>query len=297
VDETITPNKVLALVASAIPEDLRTDIIIVGSLAASYQLLRDSAQAVRTKDVDGMVAPHARAMQSAIRVTDRLLGEGWKPQASADYDLPGTEKTPDDRLAVVRLRPPGTDAWFLELLGAPPRVAHEANTSGRGRSRLQTSGGHFELPSFAYLGLVQFEPTMSEYGVRIALPEMMALANLLHHPTIGEAEMGQLFSGRKIKRANKDLGRVVALAFLADQQDENVLETWGPRWQLALNEMAPDQGGQLLSKASSGLHALLGNSSDIEQALHTVNNGLLSATPMRAEQFVIALRRLLQALP
>ena len=168
-DDTLTPNKVLASVASAIPENLRADIIIVGSLAASYQLLRDSEQAVRTKDIDGMVAPHARAIQSATRVTDRLLREGWEPQASADYDLPGTEKTPDDRLAVVRLKPPGTDAWFLELLGAPPTVAIEASTSGRGRSRLQTSAGHFELPNFAYLGLVQFEPTMSKYGVHIAL--------------------------------------------------------------------------------------------------------------------------------
>jgi hypothetical protein len=295
-DDSLTPNAVLALVASAIPENLRADIIIVGSLAASYQLLRNSAQAIRTKDVDGMVAPHARAMQSATRVTDRLLSEGWVPQASADYDLPGTAQTADDRLAVVRLKPPGTDAWFLELLGAPPTVVLEANASGRGRSRLQTSGGHFELPSFAYLGLVQFEPTLSEFGIRIALPEMMALANLLHHRAIGTTYMGQLFAGRPIKRSNKDLGRVVALAFLADRRDENALETWPQRWQMALGEMAPSQSEQLLSRAPLGLQALLASPNDIEQALHTVNNGLLSATPMSADQFVIALRRLLQAL-
>jgi hypothetical protein len=56
VDYAITPAKVLAQVAQAIPEDLRADIIIVGSLAASYHLLKDSAQSVRTKDVDGMVS-------------------------------------------------------------------------------------------------------------------------------------------------------------------------------------------------------------------------------------------------
>lgn len=295
-DDTITPNQVLAMVAGAISQDLRADIIIVGSLAASYQLLRDSAQAVRTKDVDGMVAPHARALQSATRVADRLLGEGWVPQASADYDLPGTAQTRDERLAVVRLKPPGSDAWFLELLGAPPTVALEVNASGRQGRRLQTVGGHFELPSFAYLGLVQFEPTLSEFGVRIALPEMMALANLLHHPTIGEAVMGQIFAGRKIKRVNKDLGRVVALAFLADQRDENALESWRSRWQMALSALAPEQSKQLMSRALSGLQTLLDSPSDMEQALHTVNNGLLSATPMRADQFVIALRRLLQAL-
>jgi len=294
-DDTITPYKVLMQVANAIPEELRTDIIIVGSLAASYQLLKNSAQAVRTKDVDGMVAPHARAMQSAARVTERLLNAGWEPQASAHYDLPGTAQTPDDRLAVVRLKPPGEVAWFLELLGAPPSVVLQADGSGRRSSRLRTAAGHFELPSFAYLGLAQFEPTVSEFGVRIALPEMMALANLLHHPTIGEAVMGQPFANRSIKRSNKDLGRVVALAFLADRQNEDALDSWKPRWREALNQMAPDQAEQLLTVAPKGLQALLESPPDIEQALHTVNNGLLSATPMRADQFVIAMRRLLQA--
>ena len=60
-DEPITSRTVLQQVAQTIPEALRGDIIIVGSLAASYQLLRDAAQVVRTKDVDAMVAPHARA--------------------------------------------------------------------------------------------------------------------------------------------------------------------------------------------------------------------------------------------
>jgi hypothetical protein len=60
--------------------------------------------------------------------------------------------------------------------------------------------------------------------------------------------------------------------------------------------MAPEQAQQLLSRAPSGLHALLASPPDIEQALHTVNNGHLSVTPMRAEQFVIVLRRLLKAL-
>ena len=108
--------------------------------------------------------------------------------------------------------------------------------------------------------------------------------------------MGQIFAGRKIKRANKDLGRVVAMAFLVDQRDENALESWRSRWQMALSVLAPEQSKQLMSRAPSGLQALLDSPSDMEQALHTVNNGLLSATPMRADQFVIALRRLLQAL-
>lgn len=74
--DPITPRDVLQQVAQAIPDALRGDIIIVGSLAASYQLLRDFEQVVRTKDIDAMMAPHARAVMSATDVTDRLLGEG-----------------------------------------------------------------------------------------------------------------------------------------------------------------------------------------------------------------------------
>ena len=295
-DDAITASMVLSQVAQAIPENLRADIIIVGSLAASYQLLKDANQVVRTKDVDAMVAPYTRTVLTAARVTDRLLEAGWQPRASQDYELPGTEQTPDARLAVVRLNPPGSGAWFFELLGAPPQVTPDQDSSGNTSTRMRTQGGHFALPSFAYLGLVQFQPTLSEYGIQVASPEMMALANLLHHPAIGSAVMGQQFAGRQIKRSNKDLGRVVALGFLADQQDENALESWPSRWKEALQTMAPAHAERLLVEAPKGLKALLTSPRDIEQALHTVNNGLLTAMPLAPAQFVIALRRLIQAL-
>jgi hypothetical protein len=67
------------------------------------------------------------------------------------------------------------------------------------------------------------------------------------------------------------------------------------RWREALKQMAPDQTEQLLTTAPDSLKALLTSPQDIEQALHTVNNGLLSATPIATDQFVIAMRRLLQA--
>lgn len=294
-EQSLTPRDVLRQVAQAIPDDLLGDIIIVGSLAAGYQLLPDRGQVIRTKDVDGMLAPHARATVSARGVTERLVADGWQPQATPQYDLPGTAATPDERLAVVRLQPPGHEDWLLELLGAPLSVTPAPNTSGRESRRLETKGGHFSLPSFAYLGLVQFQPTLSEFGIRIALPEMMALANLLHHPTIGDAVMGQLFSGRQIKRSNKDLGRVVAIAYLAERQDEDALDQWPNRWQEAFIALAPEHTAKLAT-APAGLQALLASPRDLEQALHTVNYGLLSASPLSADQFVIALRRLLQAL-
>lgn len=294
-DDPITPRDVLRQVADAMPEALRSDIIIVGSLAASYQLLPDRAQVIRTKDVDAMVALQARAVVSAEGVAQRLQDAGWKPQAPPRFDLPGTADTPDDRLAVVRLHRPSTTSWFLELLGAPPVVAPAAHTSGKTMLRLQTRSGHFALPSFAFLGLTQFQPSRSEFDLLVALPEMMALANLLHHPAIDDAVMSQHFAGRSIKRSNKDLGRVVAMAYLADVHDEDALESWKPSWHQALNEWAPADADRLLALAPDGLRALLASPRDIEQALHTVNYGLLTATPLTADQFVIALRRLLRA--
>ena len=295
-NDTITARTVLSQVAQAIPQHLRADIIIVGSLAACYQLLKDVNQVVRTKDVDAMVAPFARAILTAASVTDKLLEAGWQPRASQEYELPGTEQTPDAKLAVVRLSPPNGGSWFFELLGAPPHVTPDQDSHGRTSARIKTQGGHFALPSFAYLGLVQFQPTLSEYGIKVALPEMMALANLLHHPVIGDAVKGQNFAGRQIKRSNKDLGRVVALGLLADQQDEDALEAWPSRWQEALQAMAPEHAERLLAEAPKGLEALLASPEDVDQALHTVNNGLLAAVPLTPAQFVIALRRLVKAL-
>lgn len=46
---------------------------------------------------------------------------------------------------------------------------------------------------------------------------MMALANLLEHPTIGASTMSSPIGGKTLKRANKDLGRVLAIATLSGQ--------------------------------------------------------------------------------
>ena len=70
-DDAITASMVLSQVAQAIPENLRADMIIVGSLAASYQLLKDANQVVRTKDVDAMVAPYTRHAVGSRTICDR----------------------------------------------------------------------------------------------------------------------------------------------------------------------------------------------------------------------------------
>jgi hypothetical protein len=40
--------------------------------------------------------------------------------------------------------------------------------------------GHFSLCSFGFLSLIDFKPIETPFGIRIARPEMMAMANLLY---------------------------------------------------------------------------------------------------------------------
>ncbi len=53
---------------------------------------------------------------------------------------------------------------------------------------------------------------------------MMALANMLEHPKIKSDTMSGLLQGRTIKRSNKDLGRVLAIAYLSTGKDVDSLE-------------------------------------------------------------------------
>jgi hypothetical protein len=68
-------------------------------------------------------------------------------QMASDYTLLGQEKNPDNHLDVVQLESPEMNPWFVELPGAPPSVALEANTSARRRSRLHTVDNECQLVS------------------------------------------------------------------------------------------------------------------------------------------------------
>lgn len=56
----VSPRKVLAQVAAAIPAEIHPNIVIIGSLAAGYGLFRrgDATFGVRTKDVDCVLSPY-----------------------------------------------------------------------------------------------------------------------------------------------------------------------------------------------------------------------------------------------
>jgi len=290
----LTPDAVMDRIAAALPVDCRRDVIVIGSLAAGYHFFADDGQrSIRTKDVDCMFAPHARAVAAAGEVTERLLAADWQPHATGEWSKPGDEATPDDRLPIIRLEPPGAEGgsgWFLELLGAPDQGLEKPRTFHRVRTRV----GHFALCSFTYLALAEWKPIETRYGLRVARPEMMALANMLHHPVIGS----ELIGGTTTKRSNKDLGRVLALAWLTAERDRrermDELEMWADRMAGALRECFPGRAKHLAERAGAGLRALMASEGDRDEALTICNRGLLASMEVGRDAFAATGRRVIQ---
>lgn len=275
----VSPSKVLAEVAAAVPGACRENIVVIGSLAAGYHFFGDDpTKAVRTKDVDCVLAPFQAAVGAGQTITRQLLDAGWQRRMTGDHQKPGNANTPVHELPAVRLFPPGVnpdseDAWFIELLTVP----ESTEDHGRKWTRLPLDEGHFGLPTFRFISITAFDALPAgDLGIRYARPEMMALANLLEHPEIKADPMSGLFAGRSIKRSNKDLGRVLAIATLADLDD---YRPWAGSWHKALKACFPDEWQSLALRAGDGLRALLDSSSDFEKAHHTCLNGLLASQP------------------
>ena len=290
----LTPDAVMAQIAAALPEDCRSNVIIIGSLAAGYHFFAgDGQRSIRTKDVDCMFSPHEKAVAAAGQVTERLLATAWQPRKEGSWGEPGNEDTPDNKLPMIRLKPPGAEGgtdWFLELLGAPDENSAQAKTF----HRVQTSIGHFAICSFNYLALAEWKPIETKHGMRIARPEMMALANMLHHPKIGP----ELITGTTTKRSNKDLGRVLALAWLTAEQDRRngteELDAWAERMADALRARFPGRAKQLAQSAGSGLRELMASDGDRDEALSICNKGLFASMEVGRDAFSATGRRVIQ---
>jgi hypothetical protein len=273
----LSPHSVLCQVASAIPENCRQHIIVIGSLAAAHAYFgTDTSKGVRTKDVDCVLEPFSIAVESGQNIVHELFNTGWQRRMQGDHQEPGDENTPPDELPAVRLYPPDVDpdsegAWFLEFLSVP----ESPTENGKSWTPLKLREGYFGLPSFRFLSIAAFEPELlPELGLRRARPEMMALANLLEHPTVGVSTMSSPIGGRTLKRANKDLGRVLAITALADLDD---YRPWGNRWKAALATTFPDEWHDLALQTGQGLRHLIHSEADLEEAYHSCINGLLSS--------------------
>lgn len=272
--ERLDPRVLFTLIAHHIPEDLHQNVLIVGSLAAAYHHREQlQTRAVNTKDADVVVQP-AGALRQCHAMALRLLQEGWRrhPECSA-------RKSPEPAgdLRAIRLLPPKLDTYYLELLGLPEMGQQE-------RLRwvpVQLDDGWYGVPCFRYFAVTGQDPIHSDEGLFHATPAMMALANLLAHREVGTDKMGEPIGDRTLLRSAKDLGRVLALAWLAGGAG---VERWMEQWRAALRRCYPDDHEELASHIGDGLRALLSDEDALDQARHANEVGLLRGKGVGVEE-------------
>jgi hypothetical protein len=118
------------------------------------------------------------------------------------------------------------------------------------------------MPSFRFMGLTGHDRQASSQGIAYAAPAMMALSNLLSHPTITDVriESGEL---EGMRRCSKDLGRVLALAYLAGRE---VTEGWPASWREGLVKAFPRTWREHASRAGAGIRALMDDTDAMNEA-------------------------------
>lgn len=282
--QEVFPKEVLDQVASALPPNVKKNMIIVGSLAAAYWLFENDASiGVRTKDVDCVLSPHVEAIGAGRAIAETLLANGWEPKRGGEFGEPGDAKTEDGLLPAIRLFPPYSKDWFIELLTEPKAAPQEKMNLTR---VVIDQVGHFGLPSFPFLKAATYHAAQTEFGIRCALPEMMMLHHLLENPTIKPKTTNET----SIKRIHKDLGRVLAIARLSAPDS---WESWPPMWENCLREIFPERKMALVETLGNGLKELVENAADLQQAVDTCVSGLLSGRNASADQLQVTGMRLL----
>jgi hypothetical protein len=279
-ENDVSPKLVLELVAKDVPTELHDNLLIAESLAAAYhhreRLQRD---VIRTKDADVVVQP-AGALKECQEIARRLLACGWQPMK--DLCWPCKSPSPVDALRVIRLSPPKSALYFVELLGLPVFGQREP----KWMAPCELDDGWYCVPCFKYMAVLAEDRRTSHAGIQHASPAMMALANLLAHPEVGASTIAET----SILRGAKDLGRVLVLSILEPELD---LEQWGELWWYALRKHFPSEARVLSERVGSGIRSLLGDSKALDQAVTLAETGLLFGKGIGHDQLRIAGERLL----
>ncbi len=264
-----------------LPAGVRDRVFVVGSLAgACHHAAQLANGGVRTKDADLVIHPAGDVAPAAV-IASQLRAAGWRQKP---IDLPPGE------LPAIRLFPPDHDDYFVELLIVP-----DGETSGtKSWIGVELDDGWYGLPSFEFLSLTMIDRQRSDAGLEYAHPSMMALANLLSHPTLCNHVMSSSIGGRPIHRSSKDLGRVLTLSRLATREE---VENWPIRWRHALERCFPTRNNALAKRVGSGLRELLDDDLRFDEAWHCSNVGLLAGLAVtKAELRVIGLQLIVDAI-
>lgn len=281
--DRLDPRLLFEMIAHDLPVELQPHVLVVGSLAAAYHfrevIHRDG---IATKDADCVIHP-AGALKECQAIATRLLSDGWRRLEDCS---PRAQPEPVTELRAVRLNPPSTDAYFVELLAFPDVGQKEAVKW----IPFELADGWYCLPSFRYLGLAGHDWKQAESGLHYAAPEMLALANLLAHPEVGTRKMSGQIGNRTLLRSAKDLGRVLALAWLTSRRGT---EAWVQSWEEALRERFPEEAPELARSAGTGLRELLADDDALDQARHAVDVGLLAGKGVTTENLRVTGQRLL----
>ena len=269
----LDPKELFERIANDVPKELHQNLFVTGSLAAAYHFqAKLQGQAINTKDADLVVHP-AGNISSCKDMTERLLDCNWR---RTDQCFPTKSKEPVGELRAIRLFPPESNLYFIEFLNIPGQDQTEAKRW----IPMQLSDGWYGLPSFRFLGIASVNRVASHVGLEYASPSMMALANLLSHPEVGTSriESGAM---KGVLRSAKDLGRVIALAFLAGREET---ETWLEPWLNSARTCFPSQWKELFDILGSGLEELVNDDNALEEARQTTDVGILNGLDVSAEQ-------------
>ncbi len=264
--EVIDPAEVFELLARELPDGVLDSVFVAGSLAAAYHHRDElTERGVKTKDADLVLHPADNHLAAAA-IAQKLLDADWQPRHLPGLG-PGDADTPADELPAIRLYPPDHQRYFVELLIVPsPEVR------GKRWRPVNVGGAYYGLPMFEFMALLA-RGRRRGGAIEYAAPAMMALANALSHPELDRLPpMSTPVGGREIHRSSKDLGRVLALAWLAGPDE---LDRWADEWLDALRAVFTDRWHSLASGVGGGIRALCEDDERFDEAHHTCVVGLL----------------------